>query len=521
MRKRGRHLAPRLREISRGWVIPMSLAMLLVSTTVAWGDQVINTIDTTVDSALETRTITAGASTTVGFWVSEAQSMGQTTPSGDTQGCNVGGGTTTTATLSVPSGVTASPSSFDFSGCGTSNAVSVQFSSNTSGTYTIGIASVAGGKSGSLWDAGPASFTLIVEPATPSDTTPPVITPSVSGTLGNNGWYTSDVTVTWSVVDNESAISSTSGCGSTTIDTDTGGTTLTCTATSAGGTSTQSVTIMRDATAPTISGSASPSPNANGWYKTNVGVAFTCGDNLSEVASCGPNQTLSSEGADQSATGTAVDNAGNSVTTTVSGINIDKTAPTITSWSNGPLDGASYYFGSVPAAPTCEADDSLSGLTLAGCVVSGYDTTVGSHTMTASGSDLADNVGTDTRSYEVLSWSLSGFYSPVDMSQSSIVYNTVKGGSTVPLKFEIFAGPTELTTTSSIASFSATKIACVGGTSEDALEFTTTGATTLRYDSTAGQFIQNWQTPKAAGNCYRVTMTTQDGSYISAYFRIK
>ena len=34
-----------------------------------------------------------------------------------------------------------------------------------------------------------------------SDDTPPVITPSISGTLGSNGWYTSDVTVSWSVND--------------------------------------------------------------------------------------------------------------------------------------------------------------------------------------------------------------------------------------------------------------------------------------------------------------------------------
>ena len=32
-----------------------------------------------------------------------------------------------------------------------------------------------------------------------TDTTPPVITPNVSGTLGNNGWYKSNVTISWNV----------------------------------------------------------------------------------------------------------------------------------------------------------------------------------------------------------------------------------------------------------------------------------------------------------------------------------
>jgi hypothetical protein len=84
------------------------------------------------------------------------------------------------------------------------------------------------------------------------DTTPPVITPNVTGELGDNGWYTSDVTVTWTVTDPESAITLTTGADSTTIDGDTDGVTLTCTATSAGGTSSQSVTIKRDATMPVV-----------------------------------------------------------------------------------------------------------------------------------------------------------------------------------------------------------------------------------------------------------------------------
>ena len=38
------------------------------------------------------------------------------------------------------------------------------------------------------------------------DASPPVITATVEGTLGQNGWYVSDVSVTWRVEDEESAI---------------------------------------------------------------------------------------------------------------------------------------------------------------------------------------------------------------------------------------------------------------------------------------------------------------------------
>lgn len=92
----------------------------------------------------------------------------------------------------------------------------------------------------------------------PADTTPPVITPTVTGTQ-SGGWYTSNVTVSWAVADPESAFTS-SGCATQTVTSDTAGVTFTCTATSTGGTSSSSVTITRDTTGPAIASvSADPS----------------------------------------------------------------------------------------------------------------------------------------------------------------------------------------------------------------------------------------------------------------------
>ena len=125
------------------------------------------------------------------------------------------------------------------------------------------------------------------------------------------------------------------------------------------------------------------------------------------------------------------------------------------------------------------------------------------------------------RSFLIAPWTLSGFYQPVDMSGGALVWNTVKGGSTVPLKFEVFSGNTERTDVGAIKSFTQTRVTCVNAPLVDEIEIVTTGGTSLRYDGTAGQYIQNWQTPKQPGACYRATATMQDGSPIVAYFLLK
>jgi ABC-type branched-subunit amino acid transport system substrate-binding protein len=126
--------------------------------------------------------------------------------------------------------------------------------------------------------------------------------------------------------------------------------------------------------------------------------------------------------------------------------------------------------------------------------------------------------GTDTATVTVSPWMLKGFYQPVDMNG---VYNIVKNGSTVPFKFEIFAGPTELTDIGYIKSFTSAQTSCNATATTDDIETTSTGGTSLRYDAIAGQFVYNLKMPRTAGKCYRVTMTTIDGSSLVAYFKLK
>jgi fructan beta-fructosidase len=121
--------------------------------------------------------------------------------------------------------------------------------------------------------------------APPGDSTAPHVTPVVNGTAGTNGWYLSNVSVIWNVVDAESAISSSQGCGPTNVTSDTSGITFTCTATSAGGSSTASVTIKRDTVAP-----SAPvlSPLQGATYNRNqkVPALYACLDLRSGIAQC-------------------------------------------------------------------------------------------------------------------------------------------------------------------------------------------------------------------------------------------
>jgi hypothetical protein len=114
-------------------------------------------------------------------------------------------------------------------------------------------------------------------------------------------------------------------------------------------------------------------------------------------------------------------------------------------------------------------------------------------------------------------WTLRGFYQPVDMNG---VFNTVRNGSTVPLKFEIFVGTTEKTDVSYVKSLRYGSVACSAIAPVDDIETLASGNTSLRYDATAGQFIYNWKTPAGTG-CYSVTMTTNDGSTLFAFFKLK
>jgi len=247
------------------------------------------------------------------------------------------------------------------------------------------------------------------------DLTTPVVTYSLNpaGPDGANEWYKSDVSLTWTVSDPDSPNSlKTTGCANQDITKDQVSTDYTCTATSAGGTTDPvTATIKRDGTAPNApTGSLDPRPNSAGWNSTDVTVSFADnGDNgPSGIASCTSPVTVSAEGANQTVTGTCTDMAGNVSSGATVTVNLDKTAPTNLQFQSTPItDGASYYYGSVPAVPSgCTASDEVSGV--ATCVVTGGDNpgSVGDHTLTATATNWAGLQSTEQVHYTVMAWTL-------------------------------------------------------------------------------------------------------------------
>ncbi|ALV41705.1 hypothetical protein AU252_11535 [Pseudarthrobacter sulfonivorans] len=350
-------------------------------------------------------------------------------------------------------------------------------------------------------------------------TAPTVSYADAAGTLGNNDWYLSDVVARFTATDE------TSGPASATQTVTSSGEGAAISVQSpefadvAGNTTAAgavSQTFKIDKTAPEVSyTSAAGTEGTEGWYRSNVVATFTGADETSGPASATKTATSDGEGTAVVVESPAFEDVAGNVTpagAASASFKVDKTAPEV-GFSSTLGDS---YFGSTPAAPGCTASDSLSGLA-ADCTVSGYNAGVGTHTLTATATDKAGNTSTFTQNYTVKAWTLKGFYQPVDMNG---VLNTVKGGSTVPAKFEVFAGASEITDPSKMA-FSMARITCSLAVLIDDIETTTTGSTSLRYDATGGQFIYNWKTPTGAGTCYQLTMTAADGSTISANFKLK
>jgi hypothetical protein len=345
----------------------------------------------------------------------------------------------------------------------------------------------------------------------PPDTSAPVITPSISGTHGNNDWYTSDVSVSWTVTDDESALSDKTGCDTATITNDTSGTTITCSATSVGGTTSQSVTIKRDTTAPTIAYANRTAPNGNGWNTSPVTVNWTCSDATSGALSASVSQTVSAEGTNQSATGTCADNAGNSASDTQAGINIDKTAPVL----NPVVSPNPVQLGS-SATVTANASDSLSGIASQSC--GALDTTsVGTKTMTCTATDNAGNTASASVTYQV-GYRWSGFFQPIDNLPT---VNSAKAGQAIPVKFSL-GGNYGLNIFAS-GYPKVQQVACGSGAPTDEVEQTVTaGASGLTYDPASGQYTYTWKTDKKwAGSCRQLVIRLVDGSEHIALFQFK
>jgi hypothetical protein len=347
------------------------------------------------------------------------------------------------------------------------------------------------------------------------DNIAPMVTHALTPAPNAEAWNRDDVTVHFSAKDNDggSGVDDDRTTPDVRVDEETAGRVVSGEAYDlAGNRGTDSVTVKLDKSPPTITGSVvSGERGQGGWFVGPVTVHFTCSDALSDVAVCPDDVTLTATGAGQSVTREAVDRAGNTASATVSGINIDVTAPAIT--LRGIADGAIYTLGDVPT-PACTAEDADSGPGACDVAVTGgLANGVGTFAYTATAQDAAGNRATVRGSYRVI-YRFDGFLQPINDTAHQVGTSTsiFKGGSTVPAKFLLkrAGGALVQANTAPVWIAPAKGGATTAPVDEDAYGLPADSSSAYRWDGTQYQF--NWGTSSAArGYYHRIGVRLDDG----------
>lgn len=234
----------------------------------------------------------------------------------------------------------------------------------------------------------------------------PSVSLSPSGTLGSNGWYRSNVTVTGSGSDAVSGLASLAlSCGTNPCTvTAEGTTTITATATdNAGNIGSNSITIRKDTVQPTITFNPSGTAGNGGWYRSSVSLSASGSDATSGLASlslsCGSNPcTISAQGS-TGVTASASDNAGNTVNGNIT-IRIDSVAPSAAlsipaagganGWHTGDVTVSVIGSDPSPGSGVASLQTRLNGGAWGGASLT--ITTDGTHTVEGRTTDVAGNV---------------------------------------------------------------------------------------------------------------------------------
>jgi len=201
--------------------------------------------------------------------------------------------------------------------------------------------------------------------ATIFDNTAPIIVPTVNGTIGLNGWYISDVSVSWSVNDGESGILSSNGCAPSNLTAETVSTILTCSASNnAGLSNSASVTIQIDKAAPNLSLPSDITTQATGPTGAIVNYSASAIDSLDQSvsANCSPISGSTFSLGTTTVNCFATDEAGNTALGSFQ-VTVQETTPTVPTTTPIALTNIS---SSTPGSSTSQSNSSAFIIPLTG-----------------------------------------------------------------------------------------------------------------------------------------------------------
>lgn len=117
-------------------------------------------------------------------------------------------------------------------------------------------------------------------------------------------------------------------------------------------------------------------------------------------------------------------------------------------------------------------------------------------------------------------YTFSGFYPPVDNLPT---INIAKAGQAIPIRWSLKkTDGSFVSDLGMVVSYGYGTVTCGSGTTDTIEEYSDAGLTSLRYDTSANQFVLTSKTNKTwAGSCKTFTLTLSDGTKHQASFQFK